>query len=325
MDGTKLLMEIGLFLFVVAVVQFFYLVWIDSRFAARRTLKKRLLYLSAGGRSGREKLSLYKNRALKNAGLLDRLAFSLPRIGRLDRMLVKSGLPFNLTTFILLSLMAGCLGTSLGLRLLPGYFPSAVLGVFALAAPFLYLHHAEKKSLNKFDEQLPETLDLLARSARAGHALSSGIEILSQEMPEPTRGEFAAVTDEINLGLSFREALENLCTRVPSRDLRFFAMSIMIQKETGGNIAEILDKMANLIRERMQFKRQVAALTAEGRLSAIILTLLPVLLFLYIYVVNYSYISLLWKDHMGHIMSGVAVALLIIGSLVMKKMVTIEL
>ena len=325
MDVTTSLLLAAIFLFVVSLVQMFYLAWVDSRFAARRALKKRLLYMSAGGGVGREKLTLYRNKALKEAGILERLAFSLPRVGKLDRLLLKSNLPLNVSSFILISLSLGGIGTLLGLRLLPGYLGGVLLGGSFLFAPYLLLRQRERKSLAKFDEQLPETLDLLSRSVRAGHALTAGFEIVAQEMEEPTRSEFGAVMDEINLGLSFREALENMCTRVPSRDLRFFAIAVMVQKETGGNIAEILDKISTLIRERVEFKRQVSTLTAEGRLSAIILICLPIFLFIYIYMVNYKYISLLWKDPMGHAMAGISVVLMILGSIIMSKIVKIEL
>jgi tight adherence protein B len=325
MDVMTLLLLIAIFLFTASIIQMLYLAWAGSRFAARRTLKKRLLYMSAGGYSGQEKLSLYKNKALKDAGVLERLAFSLPRIGRLDRMLVKSGFPLNVTGFLSISLILGVVGGFVGAWLFSGYLGGVALGMGCLFAPFLLLRHAEKKSLAKFDEQLPETLDLLGRSVRAGHALSSGFEIVAEEMAEPTRGEFAAAIDEINLGLSFREALENMCTRVPSRDLRFFAIAVMIQKESGGNIAEILDKISSLIRERIEFKRQVEALTAEGKLSAIILIMLPILIFFFLYFKSYQYVSLLWTDPLGHLMGGVAIVLMILGIFAMKKIVSIEL
>ena len=150
---------------------------------------------------------------------------------------------------------------------------------------------------------MPEVLDLLARSLRSGLALSAGMEIITQEMDEPIRSEFAAATDEINLGLSFREALENMCERIPSRDLRFFAVAILIQRDSGGNIAEILDQISGLVRERTKFKRHVSTLTAEGRISGVVLIGLPVAMFVYLYFVNYQYVSLLWKDPIGYIMT----------------------
>jgi tight adherence protein B len=172
---------------------------------------------------------------------------------------------------------------------------------------------------------LPEALDLLSRSMRSGHALSAGMEIITQEMDEPIRSEFAAAIDEINLGLSFREALENMCERMPSRDLRFFAVATLIQRETGGNIAEILDQISGLIRERTKFKRHVVALTAEGRISGVVLIGLPVAMFVYLYFVNYDYVSLLWNDRLGYIMMVVSIINMFIGTLVIKKMTQIEI
>jgi tight adherence protein B len=149
--------------------------------------------------------------------------------------------------------------------------------------------------------------------------------MVSSEMEPPISAEFGAAVDEINLGLTFQEAFENLCERVPSTDLRFFAISVIIQRETGGNVAEILDSISRLIRERIQFKRQVKALTAEGRLSAMVLVGLPIALFIYIFFVNHSYLSLLWTDTMGQYMLVGAVLLQILGAFIIKKIVTIEM
>jgi tight adherence protein B len=144
-------------------------------------------------------------------------------------------------------------------------------------------------------------------------------------MEDPIGSEFGAAVDEINLGLTLQEAFENLCERVPSTDLRFFAVAIIIQRETGGNVAEILDKISQLIRERIQFARQVKALTAEGRLSAMVLIGLPIVLFAYIFFVNHEYLSLLWKEQIGQYMLGGAIVLQILGAYIIKRIVSIEM
>jgi tight adherence protein B len=144
-------------------------------------------------------------------------------------------------------------------------------------------------------------------------------------MADPIRAEFAAAVDEVNLGLTLKEALDNLCERVPSMDIRFFAIAILLQKETGGNIAEILDNISRLLRERVQFARQVKALTAEGRYSAGVLISLPILMFIYVYFMNYNYISVLWTEKVGQYMLFGAIVLQIIGAWVIKKIVTIEI
>ncbi len=325
MDLISFLFLICVFLFVVTLVELVWLSWSRSHMKERYAIKKRLLYISAGGRHGREKLSLYKNRALNDAGFLEKFAYALPRVQRLDRILLRSGMSMNATTFLLLSLTLGGVGFLVGVRLLPHWTAALAPCLTLLFLPFIWLKSRERQSLVKFDEQLPEALDLLSRSLRSGHALSAGMDIITEEMDEPVRSEFAAAIDEINLGLSFREALENMCERVPSRDLRFFAVATLIQRETGGNIAEILDQISALIRERTKFKRHVQTLTAEGRLSGVVLIGLPVALFGYLYFVNYDYVSLLWNDRIGYIMMVVSVVNMFLGTLVIKKMTRIEI
>jgi tight adherence protein B len=325
MDGLILLIYVTIFLFSASVVEVIFLVWNETRFGEKRQVKRRLMNISAGGQHGRKTLALYKRKVMEKAGALERLIFSLPRIAVLDRMLVRTRLPVSATTFVLFSLALGGVGFWLALWLLHQLPLALVVGGILLFLPWLALQVAEQQVLRRFDEQLPEALDLLARALRSGNALAAGLAMVSEEMPDPVRGEFAETVDEINLGLSMREALENLCHRVPTRDCRMFTLAVIIQKDTGGNIAEILDNISRLVRERMQFRRQVQALTAEGRLSAWILILLPVVMFFYIFWVNHDYAALLWKEEIGRMMLGGALLLQFLGVLVIRRIVRIDL
>lgn len=325
MDLLILFLLCAVFLFTVSIVEMLYLIWTESKFAEKRTVKKRLLYISAGGKHGQEKLSLYRDRVLRDVGTFERFVFNIPRIAGLDRKLLKANVPLNATTFIVGSVALGGIGLLVGLRYLPQVAAAVALGLLFLIIPFMWLKIAEKKYYAKFQEQLPEGLDLLARAVRSGHALTAGLEIIAEEMENPIRSEFAAVVDEVNLGLTLKEALYNLCERVPSMDLRFFTIAIITQKETGGNIAEILDNISRLIRERFQFARQVKALTAEGRYSAGILIALPIVMFIYVYFVNYDYISTLWTEDIGRYMIFGAIVLQVVGAYFIKKIVTIEI
>lgn len=325
MDLLMTLLLCVIFLFTVAVVMMLYLSWSESKFAEKRTVKKRLLFISAGGKHGQEKLSLYRDRALKDVGLFERMLLTLPRSTTLDRMLLKAKIPLNATAFILASIALGSIGLLVGLMFLPQAFAAVIFGLLLLFLPLLLLKMAELSYYSKFKEQLPEALDLLARAVRSGHAISSGMGMISQEMEDPIRAEFAAVVDEVNLGLTLKEALDNLCARVPSMDIRFFTIAILLQKETGGNIAEILDNISRLLRERVQFARQVKALTAEGRYSAGVLIALPIVMFIYIYFMNNKYISTLWTEDIGQYLLYGAIVLQIIGAWVIKKIVTIEI
>lgn len=325
MDLLTLLILVAVFLFTVSLVGLIFLAWGESRFAEKYIVKKRLYYISAGGKHGKEKLKKYRDRVLKDAGAFERLALKMPRSGRLDRLLLKSKLPLNASTFIFGTLVLSLLALLIGLKFFAQPLTAIGLALLILFAPYLLLRRMEKVQFDKFQEQLPEALDLLARALRSGHALTSGLEMVSTEMEDPIRSEIGAAVDEINLGLTFQEAFENLCARVPSTDLRFFAISVIIQRETGGNVAEILDNISRLIRERIQFARQVKALTAEGRYSAAVLISLPIVLFVYIYFANYKYISLLWKDTLGiYMLIGAGIAQ-ILGALMIKRIVTIDI
>jgi len=324
MEQLNILLLVAVFVFAAALVVMAYLGWTESRFAEKRRIKRRLFYVSAGGKHGKEKLVKYRDSVLKDIGAFERFILSLPRWGNLDGLLVKTGLPINATLFMVASFALGAFGLLLGYFYLDQLLPAIALCLLFLVLPYLLLKLVEKRYYAKFNEQLPEALDLLARAMRSGHALTSGLEMISKELPDPTQSEFAATVDEINLGLTLKEAMENLCERVPIVDLRYFAIAVLVQKETGGNVAEILDNISRLIRERVQFQRQVKALTAEGRYSAIILIGLPIFMFIYIYFVNYEYLSLLWTEEIGHYMIYGAIVMQIIGAYLIKRIVTIE-
>lgn len=325
MDLTTIIFSGALFLFTVALVFFLYYAWLGSDFAQKQLMRKRFLFISAGGMHGKEKLALYKNRVMENAGAMEKLLFSLPRSGRLDSLLLKAGISTTASMFLLFSAGLAGLGFILGYLFVPTPGAAILLTLMFLFAPYAYLLIREKKFLEKFDEQLPEALDLLARAVRSGHSVSSGFELIAGEMQDPIKSEFRVTVDELNMGLSMQDAFANLCARVPSTDLRFFTIAIMIQKESGGNIAEILDRIGRLIRERQQFKRQVQALTAEGRLSAWILILLPLVMLLYMYFVNYDYVSQLWTEKIGLYMLAGGFFLQLVGAFVIRKIVNIDI
>ena len=178
--------------------------------------------------------------------------------------------------------------------------------------------------MKKFQAQLPEALDLMARSLRAGHAFSTGMKLAADEFDDPLGPEFSTTLDEINFGLGVPEALINLTNRSNCQDLNFFAISVILQRETGGNLAEIMQNIASLIRERFKFYGKVKTLAAEGKFSAIILFLLPFAVAGALFVVNTAYIMTLYKEHIGRILCGVAFVLMIFGALVMRKIVDIE-
>lgn len=325
MDSLTILILCSVFLFVFLVVVVIYGILNEGRFAEKRAVKKRLLFMSAGGMHGQEKLAHYRNAALKDVGAFEQMMLKLPRISTLDRMLVKSKVSVNASVFILASLGLALLGFLLGYTLLHRISSGILIGLLLGLAPLFMLRMAVRSYYDKFQEQLPEALDLLGRALRSGHALTSGLNMVAEESADPIKSEFATTVDELKLGLTVKEAFDNLCQRVPSPDLRFFVVAVTIQRETGGNLAEILDSISRLIRERVQFGRHVQTLTAEGRLSAWVLIALPLIMFLYLYFVNYDYISMLWTERTGLVLLVGGVVSQMIGAYVMKRIVAIEI
>lgn len=199
-----------------------------------------------------------------------------------------------------------------------------ILGLMLASIPFLYVMFMRNRRLTKFGNQMPEALELLARSLRAGHSLASGFGLVASEMRDPIRQEFARAFEEQNLGIPLEEALDDMTERVPNMDLKFFAMAVTLQRQTGGDLAEILDKIGHLVRERLQVLGQVAALTGEGRISGIVLLAMPPALFGVMLFLNYEYIMLLFTDPLGRKMLGATLILQLLGALVIRKIITIK-
>ncbi len=196
--------------------------------------------------------------------------------------------------------------------------------VAAGSLPFVWLSFRRNQRIKKFAVQLPDALELVARALRAGHSLAAGFNLVQDEMPAPIGREFGRVFEEQNLGIPLEDALQGMTDRVPNLDLRFFATAVILQRQTGGDLAEILDKIGSLIRERFKIWGQVQALTGEGRLSGVVLLALPPLLFLAVYRLNRDYVMMLFTDEMGKKMLLGAVVMQLLGALVIRKIVNIK-
>lgn len=196
-----------------------------------------------------------------------------------------------------------------------------LIGLLLSFAPFAYVFHKRSQRFSKFEEELPEALDLMVSALRAGHSLVAALGLVGSESPDPIGGEFKICCDEQNYGLELRTALDNLVSRVPLQDVRIVTTAILIQKESGGNLAEVLDKTAYVIRERFRLKRQVRIHTAQGRLTGWILSFLPVVLGIALYLVNPDNMSLLWKREIGVKLLYAAAIMTITGALIIRKIV----
>jgi tight adherence protein B len=197
-------------------------------------------------------------------------------------------------------------------------------GLLMFSLPFVWLWNKRRMRLKKFAEQLPDALELVARALRAGHSLAAGMHVVAEEMPAPIADEFGRVFEEQNLGIPIEDSLKSLCDRVPNLDLRFFVTSVGIQRQTGGDLAEILDKIGYVIRERYRILGQVKALTGEGRLSGVVLIALPFALFAFMLNTKPDYVEVLWTTDLGKKMSIFAIVAQILGALVIRKIVNIK-
>ena len=236
----------------------------------------------------------------------------------------QAGVTLSVPNFLATVVILGAVGFSLPMLagLSVGLAP-VLAGILALL-PVCWLFMRRKRRLNKFASQLPQSLELIARALRAGHSLAAGFNLVAQEMSKPIGGEFSRVYKEQNLGKPLDEALEAMTHRVPNLDLRFFATAVVLQRQTGGDLAEILDKIGHLVRERFQIWGQIQALTGEGRLSGIVLLALPPALFVAVYHLNPEYVNLLFTDEMGRKMLVGGIVLQVLGALVIRKIVNIR-
>ncbi len=255
-----------------------------------------------------------------------RLLQKLQLKDRLQTLLEQAGLRWTVIKFIHASLALFLLGYAVAWAFLPSNLtvialaPAFVLGL----APLIHVIRQRSHRLRKFEEQFPESLEFVARSMRAGHAFSVSLEMLHREFQEPLAGEFRRTFEEHNLGLPLDVALEKLSKRVPSLDVHFFVSAVMLQKRTGGNLAEILDKLAYIIRERFKLRGRIRSISAHGKMTATALSSIPVGVAVLLFWVNPDYVRFFILDEIGNIMAGSAIALQIVGYLVMKKIVSIE-
>jgi len=254
-------------------------------------------------------------------GILERL---VKRIGNIDVLFEQADTQLTFTRLAIISLVLAIGGAGLGavLRLHLSLLP--VVGLFMAFLPVFWLMWRRRQRLKAFAVQLPDAMDMLARALRAGQGLGAGFSMVANEMPPPLGKEFGRVFEEQNLGISLEEALDSLTERVPNLDLKFFVTAVVLQRQTGGDLAEILDKIGSLIRERFQIWGQVQALTGEGRLSGIVLLALPVVLFVTLYKLNPDYVMILFTDPMGRKMLVFAVVMQVLGALCIRKIVNIK-
>ena len=239
-------------------------------------------------------------------------------------MLLQSGLARSIPGLVALSTVFAFVGLIVGVFSPLRWWAAPLFAAAFGLLPFLRVLHARGRRLHGIEQQLPDALDLMGRAMRAGHAFPTAVQMVANEGPEPIASEFRITFDEVNYGVPMQDALGNLATRVPVADLRFFVVAVAIQRETGGNLTELLDKLARLVRERFRLMGLLRVLSAEGRLSAWILTVLPFALVGVIHFVNPKFISILWTDTAGLYAVYASISLMAVGIFWMWRTVKIR-
>jgi len=319
----KILIAIIIFAVSIFVTEMIVYAYRTMRNPDRKKIRKRLkTFSSRKNKDGHP--DILQKKLLSDVPFLNKILLRIPGPQRLDRFLQQANAQYRLGVFILLTIILALTGFFAGVLITGNYTLSIVIAPALAGIPFFYLCQKKKKRMEKFQRQLPEGLELIARSLKAGHSFPSGMKLAADEFDDPLGPEFDETLNEINFGVSVPDALKNLTDRIDCPDLKFFVISVILQRETGGNLAEIIESLSYIIRERFKLYGKVKILAAEGKLSAIILVALPFLIMIVLRFINPDYINTLLSEPAGRIMSGIAACMMVMGILVMKKMVNIK-
>jgi len=298
---------------------------LDQRSQQARTLRERLRSVDqAVERGPSEELALLRDDLLSGIPALNRVLAKSQRISRLQRLLSQADTNLRAGKFLLMTACAGAFAWLLAVMVTRQLLFSVPFAAAGVAIPFVYVLNRRSKRFQRFQEVFPQATDFLARAVRAGHAFSTALEMITTEIPEPVAGEFRILFEEQKFGLPIRDALLNLAERVPLIDVKFFVTTVVLQRETGGNLAEILDKLSYVMRERFKILRQVKTFTAQGRMSMMLLMALPPGLVLLLSIMNPEFIRPLYKEPIGHLMVLLGATMQFIGYLLIRKIIRIK-
>jgi len=298
-----------------------YMAWNAYKGPEAKRIERRLEAMTLGKE---HESTLVKQRVLAQSPGIASFLQKFPRINQIDKVLLQSGLNYSVARFLGVCLILATAGFLVAMLFGLNFKVAVVIAAVLACLPFLYMLSAKQKRIATIEQQLPSSLDLMGRAMVAGHAFPSALQMVGTEMPEPIASEFRIVFDEINYGIPTSEALMNLIQRVPSTDVSYFVIAVLIQRETGGNLAELLGNISELIRARLKLLGTVRVLSAEGRLSAWILTLLPFVLGAVLQLVNPEFVSVLWTDPNGLRMVVIALILMVFGIFVMWRIIKIR-
>jgi tight adherence protein B len=324
MDAVFYGFTVLLFAAVILLFEGAYLWWSGTHGGGARRIARRLRLMSGGSAAAREQVSILKQRRYSGEDWLDAMLQRMRLAHAIDRALLQSGQRWSVTQFLGATFGALLLALLLlQMRPLPP-LAGAVVCLGFMCVPYILLRRARAARLGKIEEQLPEAADFLARAMRAGHSFTNVLQMVGTELAEPLSGEFRAAHEEINYGVPMNEALYNLAERIPLTDLRYMIIAVVIQRESGGNLAEILGNISHIIRERLKLIGKVRVLSAEGRMSAWILGLMPFCVMAFMALANPVYVSVLWTDPLGVKMLWTGAAMMLLGALWIRRLVHIR-
>jgi tight adherence protein B len=303
----------------------YFFIWEMPEWEKRKKIKDRLESITeVGRRSPTPELDLIKSELLSDVPAINKVLLHFSYTNRLRKLINQADMKITVSTFILLTLIICAAGIFLSSFLIKIWFVDIIIGVFLAFLPLLFILYKRKKRFRRFEELFPEALELLTRAVKAGHSFNTGMEMIAEEMVEPLRGEFKITFDEQNFGLPLKQALFNMVERVPLLDLKFFVTAILMQKETGGNLAEILTNLSHVIRERFKIMGEVRTFSAQGRLTGYILTCIPIAMGFILSMMNWDYMKALFKEEIGHYMLAGAAFCQLLGYIIIRKIVNIK-
>jgi tight adherence protein B len=317
---------IALFVFVLVAGAAFGLVsLLDQRSARARLIKERLANeRKAPERNPEDELAVLRDEQLSEIPALDTLLRRSSRVSELQKMLAQGGMDMRAGNFLGFSALAG-VGTCVVAYILAKRVEVAwVALLIGFVLPYGYASFKRNQRFEKFEELFPEAIDTLARAVRAGHAFTTALELITNEVAEPVAGEFRQLFEEQKFGMPVRDALMNLTERIPLVDVKFFVTAVMLQRETGGNLAEILDNLSYVIRERFKVQRQVRVYTAQGRLTMALLMGMPPIIVATMWVLEPDFIHPLFSDPIGHFLLVAGITLQTVGYFVIRKIIRIQ-
>ena len=319
------LLIVGIIIFVasIAIIEMLRVALKNTDYVKSTNIRKRFrkfTYVDKQDGTG----DIIKKRVISSIPSLNSMLLKMSAVNSFDRLITQANTKYNMGFYLLFSFTLAMVGyLTASFKGFPVLMAMLIALIFA-TLPYFYLQRLKNKRMEKFRTQLPEALEMISRSLKAGHAFTSGMKMVSSEFEDPLGTEFDETLDEINFGVNVADALRNLTDRIDCEEAKFFVTAVVLQRESGGNLAVILESLGKMIRKKFEFQDKVKTLSAEARISAWVLVLLPFFVAGIMYIFNPGYILILFNDPMGHRLLVIAGALMLLGILTIRKLIQIK-